>query len=232
MNRLCTICARRGSKGVPGKNVRPVAGLPLIAHSIRQALATDLFEAVVVSSDDPDILAVAEAHGAQTIRRPDVLASDTAGKLPAIRHCVTTFEERVGRRFDILTDLDATSPLRDPEDIAACVALVEREGAQNVITAAPARRSPYFNLVELDDEGCPVLSKTVAGSVARRQDSPDCFDMNASIYVWRRESLMDRDTLFGPGARLHVMPEERSIDIDSPLDLRIVEMLLTERGGA
>lgn len=227
MIRLCTICARGGSKGVPGKNIRIVAGKPLIAHSIQQALESGLFDAVAVSSDFSDILDAAKAAGAQIlIRRPDQLASDTSAKIPAIQHCVETAEKELGKQADVIVDLDATSPLRSIQDIRDVVALLGTPGAENVITAAPARRSPYFNMVETDADGIPRLSKRTDPPVVRRQDAPDSFDMNASIYAWTRGSLFKSSQLFSDGTRLHVMPEERSHDVDSELDFEIVSMLL------
>lgn len=229
MNRLCTICARGGSKGVKGKNLRTLHGKPLIAHSIEQAHAAGLFERIAVSSDSDEILAVAHQFGADVlIKRPDVLATDEAAKLPVIRHCVMQVEQSVGHRFPIIVDLDATSPLRLPHDIIEAVALLESGDIENVITGMPARRSPYFNLVEVSPTGTVCLSKPPAGEIVRRQDSPPCFDMNASIYVWRRETLFHAPTLFNPGTRLHVMPESRSIDIDSEIDFRLVELLMSD----
>lgn len=233
MKRLCTICARGGSKGVKGKNLRVLLGRPLIAHSLEQAHDSGLFDAIAVSSDSDDILAAARAAGAQhLVKRPDELASDQAAKLPAIRHCVATVERELGQRFDTLVDLDATSPLRSLEDIRGAVALLERDACANVITAAPARRSPYFNLVELDGAGVARLSKPLPAAITRRQDAPPCYDMNASIYVWRRDVLFASDSVFNANTRLFVMPEERSVDIDSELDFRIVELLMRERTDA
>src|ERR1700704_6139778 len=116
MKRLCTICARGGSKGVKGKNLRPLLGRPLIAHSLEQARSCGLFELIAVSSDASEILEVARAFGADLlIQRPDELASDTAAKIPAIRHAVLEAESRSAQHFDTLVDLDATSPLRIPD---------------------------------------------------------------------------------------------------------------------
>jgi CMP-N,N'-diacetyllegionaminic acid synthase len=228
MKRLCTICARGGSKGVKGKNIRQLLGKPLIAYSIEQARATDLFDLLAVSSDSDEILAVARQWGCDfLIKRPDELATDQAAKLPVIRHCVAEVERLAGLTFDTLVDLDATSPLRMPEDIANAVKLLEESDASNVMTAMPARRSPYFNLVELDANGIVHLSKPLQPAVFRRQDAPQCFDMNASIYVWRRPVLFEAGTLFNPDTRLYVMPEERSIDIDSELDFQFVEFLMS-----
>lgn len=228
MKRLCTICARGGSKGVKGKNIRTLLGKPLIAHSIMQAKNSGLFEAVAVSSDSAAILAVAREWGADyLIQRPNELASDQAAKLPAIRHCVAEVEREIGYGFDIIVDLDATSPLRSEEDIRQAIALLEAGGVGNVITAMPARRSPYFNLVELNIKGVPEVSKPLKAAIVRRQDAPKCYDMNASIYVWKREVLFSSDTVFNGDTKLYVMPEERSIDIDSELDFTFVEFLIS-----
>lgn len=228
MRRLCTICARGSSKGVKGKNFRMLHGKPLLAYSIEQAKTTGLFDAVAVSSDSEIILGLAKDSGADLlITRPDELATDHAAKLPVIRHCVQEAEKISGLHYDIVVDLDVTSPLRSVEDIGRAVALLEETGAGNVITAMPARRSPYFNLVELNDQGQVVLSKSSGKAIVRRQDAPKCYDMNASIYVWRHSMLFSRDSLFNPDTQLYVMPEERSIDIDSELDFRIVELLMS-----
>lgn len=230
MSRICTICARGGSKGVKNKNLRPLGGRPLLAYSLEQARTSGLFDVIAVSSDSPDILAVARDNFADVlVERPSELATDTAGKLPAIQHCVRTVEQERGTRFDVIVDLDATSPLRSVADIQGAVKLLETEGVANVITAAPARRSPYFNLVEVGRDGVVRLSKPLAEPIERRQDAPPCFDMNASIYVWQRSALFDHSTLFLSDTRLFVMPEERSTDIDSELDFQVVELLLRVR---
>ncbi len=230
MKRLCTICARGGSKGVKNKNILEIAGKPLIAHTILQAKESGLFDYIAVSSDSDAILETAKEWGADfVIKRPDELATDTAGKLPAIQHAVKTVEELTDTTFETLVDLDATSPLRDVSDIVGSVELLETNGVSNVITAAPARRSPYFNLVELNDNGYVHLSKKLDKPVVRRQDAPKCYDMNASIYVWQRESLFADSPVFQADTMLFEMPEERSVDIDSELDFKIVELLLTEK---
>jgi N-acylneuraminate cytidylyltransferase/CMP-N,N'-diacetyllegionaminic acid synthase len=230
MKRLCTICARGGSKGVKGKNLKLLMGRPLLSYSIEQAQASGLFEFVVVSSDSEAILEVAKEWGADlAIRRPHDLATDRAPKLPAIRHAVETAQETFGVAFDTFVDLDATSPLRTPEDIRGAVALLEESGVSQVITGAPARRSPYFNLVERDKEGHVRLSKTPDPPILRRQDAPACFDVNASVYVWTRGGLFEPRYPLNPDALLYEMPEERSIDIDSELDAKIVELLISDR---
>lgn len=230
MSRICTVCARAGSKGVKSKNIRELAGKPLIAYSLEQARTSALFDVIAVSSDSPEILAAARTHGADIIvERPAELATDVAQKLPVIRHCVVAAEQRSGTQFDVIVDLDATSPLRSVADIHGAVQLLEAERVANVITAAPARRSPYFNLVEVGDDGVVKLSKPTPTLITRRQDSPKCYDMNASIYVWRRSALFSLPTIFNSDTRLFVMPEERSTDIDSELDFQIVDFLMRKR---
>ena len=228
MKILCTICARAGSKGVTNKNLRPINSKPLIVYSIEQALATKLFDQIVVSSDSAEIRNVALANGATyAVERPFELASDTAPKLPAIRHCVESSEKKFGQ-FEVIIDLDATAPLRNPEDILGALELLKTTNSDNVITGTPAHRSPYFNLVETNEQGIVHLSKQPRAAVDRRQDSPECFDMNASIYVWRRHALFENETLFTKSTRLFVMPRDRSIDIDSQADFDMVEWLMTK----
>lgn len=227
--RICVICGRGGSKGVKGKNLRQLAGKPLIAHSIGQALESGLFDTVAVSSDSDAILEAGRAFGAtHLVKRPDELANDTAPKVPAIRHAAATVEQAMGVQFDTIVDLDATAPLRNLDDIRGVVGLLESSGCANVVSAMPARRSPYFNLVELDECGRVRLSKPPAKPIARRQDAPRCFDLNASVFAWRRSALFSElDYVLGTDTLLFEMPEERSIDIDSETDFRFVEFMMS-----
>lgn len=232
MSRICTICARGGSKGVKNKNIRQIAGLPLIAHTLLQAKESGLFDMIIVSSDSQEILEVSSKYGVDLlINRPPELATDFISKLPAIRHAVSEAEKIHGDKFDVVVDMDATSPLRNIEDIKGAVSLLEDKKISNVITGAPARRSPYFNLVEVDSSGYVKLSKPPETYIARRQDSPLCFDMNASIYVWWRSSLFEFPTVFNKDTLLFEMPEERSTDIDNEFDFQIVEILMNKKAN-
>ena len=230
MSLLCTICARGGSKGVVGKNARDLLGRPVLAWSIAQARETGLFDAIAFSSDSDALLDAALQAGADiAVKRPDEMATDTAPKLPAIRHCLEQAIAQTGKTPEIFVDLDVTSPLRLASDITGAVALLRESGARNVITGAPARRSPYFNLVEQRTDGSVGLSKSANPPITRRQDAPRCFDMNASIYVWRVAPFLEQPAVFYPDTRLFEMPEDRSIDIDSDLDFALVELLLRQR---
>lgn len=224
---LCTICARGGSKCVKGKNFKLINGKPLIAYTIETALNSGIFDHVVVSSDSEDIQKIAVQYGAEVFfTRPIELATDNAAKIPVIRHAFTESEKYYKQQYDILVDLDATSPLRTVDDIRACVDILIKKKAENVITAMPSRRSPYFNLIERNSSGKWDVAKRLGCQIIRRQDAPKCYDMNASIYVWTRESILTSDEVFNATTELYVMPEERSIDIDSETDFAFVEFLL------
>lgn len=227
---LCTICARGGSKGVLNKNIRVINGKPLIAYSIETAKQTGLFEHIVISTDSDEIASVAMSFGAEVFfKRPSELASDTAAKLPVIRHAFTESEKFYGMEFRYLIDLDATSPLRIADDITGAYKLLIDGGYDNIITAMPSRRSPYFNMVELTIDNRVELSKKLESKIIRRQDAPKCYDMNASIYAWKRSALLNSESVISNNTGLFVMPEERSIDIDSQLDFEFVSMLLQRK---
>jgi N-acylneuraminate cytidylyltransferase/CMP-N,N'-diacetyllegionaminic acid synthase len=224
---LCTVCARGGSKGVPNKNVRDVDGKPLVAHTIEQGLSWDRCDELVVSTDSEDIAEVARDYGARVpFSRPDRLASDTAAKLPAIQHAHEQMEEIDDTTYDVVVDLDATAPLRTVQDIEDCFQAVQGTNAHNAYTVTEAEKNPYFNMVELDDDGYAHLSKDPGEDVVRRQDAPAVYEMNASIYVYERSYLVEATSHHGDRTRVSEMPRERSIDIDEPIDLAFVEFLL------
>lgn len=229
-NILCTICARGGSKGVKNKNIRPLLSKPLIAYTIEQAKNSQLFKHVVVSTDSDAIADVAVKYGAEVFfKREAHLSSDEAGKLDVIRDAFMRSEKFFNTKFDYLVDLDATSPLRNISDIKESLAQFVNNDNDNLITAAPARRSPYFNLVEIAENGKVILSKKPEKPILSRQTSPKCFDMNASIYIWKRKIILEEKALFLEKTGLFVMPEERSLDIDSELDFEIVEFLMNKK---
>ncbi|HBH74721.1 MAG TPA: flagellar modification protein B [Synechococcales bacterium UBA10510] len=226
---IATICARGGSRGLPGKNIRPLLGKPLITYSIEQALAQPQIDRVFVSTDAPDIAAVATAAGAEVpFLRPAHLATHDAAKVPVIEHLVTWVSAHIGA-VDRIVDLDPTSPLREGNDIKACLALLDDQ-TDTVITAYAADKNPYFNMVEIQSNGCVALVKTLPGGVTSRQAAPRVYSMNASIYCWHHHTLSKG--LWQGRTRLHVMPRERSIDIDDPIDFELVELLMRKKLAA
>ncbi|ASG68528.1 CMP-N,N'-diacetyllegionaminic acid synthase [Francisella halioticida] len=229
-NILCTICARGGSKGVKNKNIKLLNGKPLIAYTIEQAQASELFEHIIISTDSDEIADIAINFGAEVFfKRSTEMADDTAGKLDVIRDAFSRSEVHYRKKFDYLIDLDATAPLRDVKDIERSFKQFRKNNNDNLITAMPSRRNPYFNLVEQDKDGKVYLSKKLNSSVVRRQDAPKSYDMNASIYIWKRGSILKENSLFLEKTGLYVMPEERSIDIDTEFDFKFVEFLMREK---
>ncbi|MFT7004465.1 MAG: CMP-N,N'-diacetyllegionaminic acid synthase [Sulfurimonas sp.] len=228
-NLLCTICARGGSKGVKNKNIKEINAKPLIAYTIEQAKGSVLFEHIVISTDSDDIADIAKEYGAEVFfKRSAEMASDTAGKLDVIRDAFIRSEKYYNKQFDYLVDLDVTAPLRTIDDIIDSFNQFLENNNDNLITAMPSRRSPYFNLVEVDSAGKISLSKQLDTSIIRRQDAPKSYDMNASIYIWKRDVILNNKSLFLENTGLYTMPEERSIDIDTELDYKFVEFLMKE----
>lgn len=228
MSVIATICARGGSMGVPRKNILPLLGKPLIVYTIEQALACRKIDAVYVSTDDEEIADVARMGGAIVpFIRPAELATSTAPKVPVIQHLVNWID-RSGMPVGRIVDLDPTSPLRNIADIETCIDMLD-DNTDVVITGYEAEKNPYFNMVEEGIDGGFGLVKRLSSGVASRQQAPKVYAMNASIYVWHYHTLSQG--LWGGRAKLHVMSRERSIDIDTPLDFKLVELLMRERHG-
>lgn len=229
MKTVASICARGGSVGVPGKNIRMLHGKPLIAHTIEQALSVATIDTVYVSTDCPAIAEVARQCGARVpFLRPSELASSNAAKIPVIQHLCDWVVQNDGE-FDRIVDLDPTSPLRSVDDIEACLSLLDAD-TDAVITAFESEKNPYFNMVERKPDGTIGLVCQPVGIVVARQQAPHVYSMNASIYVWHRHTLSKG--LWNGRLKLYVMPRERSIDIDSPIDFAIVEMLMNQAKDA
>ena len=218
---IATVCARGGSKGLPRKNVLPFAGEPLVAHTIKQALACALIDGVYVSTDDEEIASIARRYGAVVpYRRPVELASDSAGKIAAIEHLVQ-FLELQGMVIGTVVDMQPTSPLRTPADLEQAIALGRQ--AQLVVTVTEPSHNPYYTLAETDADGRLRLSKPA--DFARRQDAPVVWGLNGSIYVWRRAALARAaiDGFWSVPATPFPMPRQRSVDIDDALDFDLAE---------
>ena len=224
MTTIATICARGGSKGLPGKNIRPFAGQPLIAHSIAFALQHPAISAVYVSTDDAEIARIAREAGAVVpYLRPAELARDDTPKLPVIEHLVAHLEAQ-DQVITRIVDLQPTSPLRAPEDLDGCLRLADAPAAPGlVLTVFDSGFNPYFNLVEQRSNGLVSISK--GDGLAARQSAPAVWALNGSIYVWRREALAHaaRHGLWSVPVAAHVMPPQRSVDIDTADDFALAE---------
>jgi CMP-N-acetylneuraminic acid synthetase len=216
---LGLIPARAGSKGIPGKNVRALFGKPLIAYSIEAAARARRINRIVVSTDDPAVAQTAQVWGAEApFIRPAELATDTTPMLPVMQHAVRLLEESESYH-DLICLLQPTSPMRTPDDIDECIGLLEQSGADTVVSVLPVpeRYNPHW-VFEPDDAGGLRLSTGEASPVPRRQDLPPAYHREGSIYIVRRDVLMDRNTLYGPRVVGYVMDAARSVNIDEPAD--------------
>lgn len=225
MTTICTICARGGSVGVPRKNIRLLMGKPLIVHTIEQAQAAKAIDAIYVSTDDAEIAEVARRAGANVpYLRPAELATSSAPKIPVIEHLVEKVES-LGVDVTRIIDLDPTSPLRLVSDIDNAAAMLD-DDTDCVITAYPSDKNPYFNMIEPQPDGNMRLVKRLPEGVTSRQAAPKVYSMNASIYVWHRHTL--NKGLWNGQTKLYEMTRERSVDLDSEFDFRLIEMLMKE----
>ncbi|AIY39056.1 acylneuraminate cytidylyltransferase family protein [Acinetobacter baumannii] len=225
MRNFAFIFARGGSKGLPGKNIKPLAGKPLLQYSIDTALASDLIEQVFVSTDDQAIAQVAIEGGAILIERPAELATDQSPEWLSWRHAVEWATEHYGS-FDGFVSLPATSPLRSQEDVEAAILKRQAETADICIAVTPASRSPYFNMVKYNEAGFVELVNQPEGEVSRRQDAPKVFDITTVVYATTPEFVLNSYGLFSGKVASIEVPKARAVDIDDIYDFRLAEAII------
>jgi len=229
VNITCVIGARGGSKGLAGKNIRPLLGKPLIAWSIEQAMACPEISRVVVSTDSEAIAEVARAHGADVpFMRPAALASDAAGKWEVWQHALEACDRHYESPVDLFVDLDCTSPLRSPEDISKAIAQFRASDVDTVFSVCEARKNPYFNMLEMADSYLRI-SKVLPGPIVRRQDAPKVFEHVASIYVLSPAYLRRGTGLLSGRAQGYDIGAAKSLDVDSQFDFELIEYLMRKR---
>jgi CMP-N-acetylneuraminic acid synthetase len=230
MKAIAFIFARGGSKGLPGKNIRPLVGKPLIAWSIEHAIAVKRIERVLVSTDSEEIAAVARNFGAEVpFIRPADLARDDSPEWLAWRHALNYLLETTGALPEVMVSVPTTAPLRLPIDIENCLDEFEKGDADMVITVTEAHRSPYFNMVKDNTDGTVGLVNPPQSAIARRQDAPVVYDMSTVCYVVRPEFVMTHNAIFEGRVKAVHVPTERAIDIDTLLDFQMAEYFLNKR---
>jgi CMP-N-acetylneuraminic acid synthetase len=231
MNVVCVIGARGGSKGLVGKNIRPLLGKPLIAWSIEQARACPDISRIAVSTDSPAIADIARTYGADVpFMRPADLASDNAGKWGVWQHALSACEQYYATPVDIYIDLDCTSPLREVADISRAIAQYKRAGVDAVFSVCEARKNPYFNLLEIDND-CLRISKALPTPIIRRQDAPRVYEHVASIYVLSPDYIRRGNGLLSGCTQGYDIGQEKSLDVDSEFDFQLIEYLMAKRMG-
>ena len=225
---LCIIPARSGSKAIPQKNIKLLCGKPLIAYSIEQALKIDFIDRIIVSTDDQEIAEIAKNFCTEPpFIRPSHLAQDESSTMDVLLHAIEWCKNNENQSYDIILLLHANAPLRNLEDIRNCIEILVDQSANNVFSVTPASNNPYFNMVEVNDKKNVSLIKD--GNFSNRQSAPLVYDMNSSIYTWWTDILVEKKSIFLPKTRIHIMPRERSIDIDEPLDFKIAELIMKEK---
>lgn len=227
MKSFAFIFARGGSKGLPGKNIKPLAGKPLLQYSIETAQACDAIDKVFVSTDDRDIAKVALENNAILIDRPEELASDTSPEWLSWRHAIEWAKEHYGE-FDNFVSLPATSPLRSVEDVNAAIKKRVASDTDVCISVTPASRSPYFNMVKLSNNDLVELVNQPSGEVSRRQDAPKVFDITTVVYVADPKFIMESYGIFSGRVSAIEVPKERAVDIDDIYDFKLAEAIVEE----
>lgn len=225
MRNFAFIFARGGSKGLPGKNIKNLAGKPLLHYSIDIAKAAPSISQIFVSTDDELIKQCALDAGVIVINRPADLASDQSPEWLAWRHAIEWVIERYGK-FDNFVSLPTTSPLREVSDVEAALEKMISTKSDICIAVTPANRSPYFNMVKIAESGYAELVIDPEGEVARRQDSPDVFDITTVVYVAHPDFIMANYGLFSGSVSTITVPKERAVDIDDIFDFYMAETLL------
>ena len=230
MRVVALICARGGSKGVPGKNIRPLAGRPLIGWAIDAVRVLPRVARVIVSTDSEEIAQVARNAGADVpFMRPADLALDASSEWPVWQHALSFLRDTEGAYPDALLVVPTTAPLRDPGDLDRCLDAYSQGNADVVITVTDAHRNPYFNMVTTSSDGFSRLVIPPSGAVTRRQDAPPIFDMTTVGYVARPSFVMQSRGLFEGRVRSVHVPSERALDIDTLFDFQIAEWVVAAR---
>ena len=224
---LAVIPARGGSKSIPLKNLADLGGIPLIAHMIKHAIAAEVFDDIVVSTDDERIAEVARAYGAKVpFLRPAELATDAAPSHPAVKHAVEQMEYINSMTYDVVVMLQATAPLVRPQDIAACVNRVAQGGCDSAVTVVRVEQHHPFRLKRIVEDDILVNYIDQGFEDMRaRQLLPPVYKRSGAAYASRREVIITMGTVVGPRARAVVVSPDTAIDIDSELDLELVRLV-------
>jgi len=231
MNILITICARGGSKGIPGKNIKMISGKPLIYYTIEVAkkFSAKYKADIEISTDSEEIKNISKLYGINTdYTRPLILSTDDAGKVATILDLLHYKENKLKRIYDYVIDLDVTSPLRNLDDIEISLqTLVSDSNALNIFSVNYANRNPYFNMVERKSNGYYDLIKE--GPFLTRQSAPEVFELNASIYIYKRKFFEDKACkVINDKSLIYLMPHF-CFDLDHNIDFEFMSYLFSHK---
>ena len=224
MNIIAIIPARGGSKGIPGKNIKPLCGKPLISYIIESALKVEELDRVIVSTEDEEIAEISKEYGAKVpFMRPEELARDETPTLPVLQHTVKYLEEEENYKPDIIVLLYATSPLVKAERVTEAIELLKERKFDSVLTVVEDRKHYWIETNVGYERLYPRILKN-------RQLTKPLFKENGAIYVSKRNLLMEKNEIVGRNVGLLLMEENESVDIDELIDFEFVEFLLNRRG--
>jgi len=228
---LGIIPARGGSKGIPRKNVRLLAGKPLIAYTIEAAKGSQLLTRLVTSTDDPEIALMAQSLGSEVIKRPASLAQDTTPTLPVIQHVLQFLNQREHYHPDVTVLLQPTTPLRTSHHIDEALGLLENAHADSVVSVSlvPGHYNPYWQFIIQDGELRLFTGQPLGQIITRRQDLPETYTRNGAIYAFKTILIFEQGNIYGDRCVAYVMHAEDSVNIDSEQDLWLAERLLLQR---
>jgi len=231
MKILITICARGGSKGIPGKNIKILNNKPLIAYTIEIANKFKLKYQnvdIALSTDSHEIIEIASQFGVNTnYIRPELLASDSAGKIETINDVLIFNENNNNCKYDYILDLDITSPLRNLNDLEQAFQIIKNdEQAINLFSVSPAGRNPYFNMVEQKENGYFAQIKQLNNTILSRQTAPNVYDLNASFYFYKRLFFeLKYKGAITSKSLIYIVPHI-CFDLDTPFDFEFISFLL------
>ncbi len=229
MKVLCTICARKGSKGLKNKNFLKINNKLLIEYTIEVAIKSKIFDEISVSSDN--IFSkkfIKKYKDLNFYNRSKKLSKDNVGKVEVIKDLYFYTKKLKNKEFDYIIDLDVTSPLRTKEDVIKAFNKIIKSKKLNLITIVEAKKNPYFNMIEIKNNKLKI-SKQNKKNILRRQDAPVVYEMNASIYIWSRKTLLSKRSLVTNSTDYYLMDRYKSIDIDDDFDFKIVKSIIEKK---
>jgi len=231
MNILAIVPARGGSKGIPGKNIKLLYGKPLIAYSIESAFKSQLINRIIVSTDYVRIAEISKNYNSEVIIRPNEISRDDSLTVDTISHVLNTLKKE-GYFPDIVVLLQPTSPLRTPKDVDNAINLFikNKDKCDSVVSVCEFEHSPYWALKIKNDYLTPIFSQEYLRK--RRQELPISYIPNGAIFVSSPDKIRKYKSFYCPKTIPYIMPFDRSIDIDSALDFKLVELLLEEKNEA
>jgi len=220
---LAIIPARGGSKGILRKNLTLLAGKPLIRYTITEAKKSKHLSHIVVSTEDVEITNLVEKYGVDVVKRPDELSADDTPTSPVVQHVIKFLQEKENQNFNIIVVLQPTSPLRLVSDIDGAIEMFMKYKCDSVVTVSEVQHPPHWMYTIERNALVPIIK---GKNILRRQDTPKIFQLNGAVFVTSKEYLFKNNLIFSGEIRPYIMPIERSVDIDSPLELKLAELIL------